>query len=103
MMSTKSIDSAPRSSISEDSSFTFSRSQPIASATVCATLGNTARISSRVIVVSFIVVLFHFESAIHVQDLSRDVLGVLRSQKPDGVCHFFWPAKPPQQNTGEHL
>src|SRR6516225_3327259 len=102
-MSTKSIDSAPRSSINEDSSFTFSNSQPMASATVCATFGNTARISSLVIIVSFIVVLFHFESAIHVQDLPRDVLGVLGCQKPNGVRYFFRPAYPPQQNTRQHL
>src|SRR3974390_2326159 len=102
-MSTKSIDSAPRSSINEDSSFTFSSSQPMASATVCATLGNTARISSFVIIVSLIVVLFHFESAIHVQDLPRDVLGVLGGQKPNGVCHFFRPATPPRQHTRHTL
>src|SRR5262245_18849571 len=101
-MSRKSIDSAPRSSISEASSFTFSTSQPRASAIVSATLGKIAWISS-LVMLWMLMCSLHFESAVHVQDFARDVIGVGRAQEPDRMGHVSGPADPAQQNPGLEL
>ena len=54
------MDSAPRSLMSDASSFTFSASQARASAMVAATLGKTARISSLVISLLFMVIMCNY-------------------------------------------
>src|SRR5262249_12443859 len=46
---------------------------------------------------------FHLETAIHVQDLPRDVVRVTRTQKPYRVRHFFRPAITAQQDAGFDL
>src|SRR5262245_44283102 len=101
-MSRKSIDSAPRSSISDASSFTFSTSHPSASAIVSATLGKMALISSLVIF-GLLIRSFHFEAAIHVENFARDVIGVGRTQKPHGMRHVHWTSNSPQQDPGLDL
>src|SRR5438270_11036120 len=102
-MSRKSMDSAPRSSMSEASSFTCSTSQPSASAMISATFGKMAAISSFVMLLFVIMLLLHLKSPVHVQHLAGNVIGKARGQKPDGVGHVHWPANPPQEDAREHL
>src|SRR5262245_32006189 len=101
-MSRKSIDSAPRSSISDASSFIFSTSQPSASAIVSATLGKMALISS-LFMLWMLMCSLHFKSTVHVQDFARDIIGVRRTQEPDRMGHVRRPADPAQQNPGLDL
>src|SRR5882672_1117856 len=102
-MSRKSIDSAPRSSMREASSFTRSFSQARASATVSATLGKTAIISSLVMLVLLINKWsFHLEAAVHVQNLAGDVVGIPRTEKPNGISDFLRTPNAAQEDAGLH-